>query len=103
MASAADLKKILTEQFADEIAERVIARLDTTALTGDVLTPKQVAAKLKVPTTTLASWRFRKVGPPSHLAGSLPRYFAKDVDAYLRQDKPGRKTSPRVGRKRGTR
>lgn len=48
-----------------------------------LLAPKVVAALLGVPESTLAQWRYRRVGPPYIKVEGHVRYPGDGVDAYL--------------------
>jgi predicted DNA-binding transcriptional regulator AlpA len=50
-----------------------------------LLNPKEVSGLTGVPTTTLAQWRYRKIGIPYLRIGRLVRYDLADVDAYLQR------------------
>jgi excisionase family DNA binding protein len=51
--------------------------------TAPLLTPQQVADRLGVSTTTLATWRCTKRYPLAYVkVGRLVRYRAGDVDAF---------------------
>jgi predicted DNA-binding transcriptional regulator AlpA len=49
-----------------------------------MLTPAEVAECLRVKESTLANWRYRKVGPRPTKTGHLVRYDERHVEAYLR-------------------
>jgi excisionase family DNA binding protein len=49
----------------------------------DVLTPDEVADFLKIPKSTLYSWRHRSSGPSAMRVGRHLRYRMRDVEAYL--------------------
>lgn len=48
-----------------------------------LLTPEEVSLLTGVPTTTLAQWRYRKIGIPYLRIGRLVRYDLADVESYL--------------------
>lgn len=50
-----------------------------------LLSPEEVSLLAGIPTTTLAQWRYRKIGIPYLRIGRLVRYDAADVDAYLQR------------------
>lgn len=49
----------------------------------DPLTIEEVEAMLRVPRSTLASWRYRHIGPRFVRLGRHVRYLRSDIDAYL--------------------
>lgn len=49
-----------------------------------MLTPAEVAERLVVKQSTLANWRYRKVGPRPTKVGHLVRYDEGLVEAYLK-------------------
>jgi predicted site-specific integrase-resolvase len=53
------------------------------------LTPREVAAQLRVHIGTLANWRYMGLGPKytklSELPNSPVRYKQSDVDAYMQR------------------
>lgn len=49
-----------------------------------LLKPAEVAEWLGVKETTLANWRYRKVGPRPTKTGHLVRYDERHVEAYLK-------------------
>lgn len=60
----------------------------STTTPTEYLTPKEVAAMLKVSTDTLEGWRSKRTGPPWTRLGdgdrSPVRYRREDVEAYLK-------------------
>lgn len=58
----------------------------------EIMTPEEVASRLKVSQQTLRSWRMRNYGPKWFKLGdastSLVRYRREDVDTYLRSVQP---------------
>lgn len=50
---------------------------------GELLTPKEVSATIKVSTETLARWRRQRVGPPWTKTGRQVRYRAEDVTRWV--------------------
>lgn len=55
----------------------------TDGTSGDLLTPDELAAKLRVKVGTLYAWRNRRTGPPSLKVGGSVRYRRSDVDEWL--------------------
>jgi predicted site-specific integrase-resolvase len=51
----------------------------------DLMTPQEVARRLRVDTKTLANWRYLGRGPSFVKDGGVVRYPADDFDAYLCQ------------------
>ena len=49
----------------------------------DLLTPHQVATRLRVTLGALTDWRYRRVGPTYVKVGKLCRYPAAALDAWL--------------------
>jgi len=49
----------------------------------DVLTPDEVADILKIPKSTLYSWRHHRSGPKAVRVGRHLRYRRQDLEAYL--------------------
>ena len=56
---------------------------------SDLLTPKEVAARLRVSTDTLEGWRAKGIGPKWIKLGTAKtapiRYRAKDVDNFMQE------------------
>lgn len=52
-------------------------------MSGDLLTPTQLAEKLGNPVGTLAYWRYMGQGPKFVKIGRNVRYRTSDVDAWL--------------------
>lgn len=50
-----------------------------------LLNPEEVSQLTGISTTTLAQWRYRKVGIPYLRIGRLVRYDTGDVDLYLQR------------------
>jgi hypothetical protein len=93
-------RKILTQEQTDNIRAQVAdlsgtktlpqaQKANITAQVADlsgtrILTQAQVAEILGVTTDTLEAWRYkRRYGLAYIKVGSLIRYFAKDVEAFL--------------------
>lgn len=54
--------------------------------TDDLLTPEEVAERLRVHRATLTAWRVRGEGPTwTRLGARAVRYRLSDVEAYLRE------------------
>lgn len=49
----------------------------------NLLTIKEVAELLQVPTATLYNWRYRGEGPVGFRVGRYVRYRRQDVEAWL--------------------
>jgi excisionase family DNA binding protein len=49
----------------------------------DVFTPDEVAGILKIPKSTLYSWRYHRSGPKAIRVGRHLRYRRRDLEAYL--------------------
>jgi excisionase family DNA binding protein len=49
----------------------------------DVLTPDEVADFLKIPKSTLYSWRSHRAGPKAIRVGRHLRYRRRDLEGYL--------------------
>ena len=78
-STTVDKRKIFTEGQTANISAQV-ADLSGTR----ILTQAQVAEILGVTTDTLKAWRYkRRYGLAYVKVGSLIRYFAKDVEAFL--------------------
>lgn len=52
-------------------------------LHGDLLTPEEVSAFLRVPVGTLYSWRSRNAGPPAIKVGRFLRYRRDDLEKFV--------------------
>ena len=63
-----------------------------TAHSGDLLTAREAARRLRVRDHTLAVWRCGGEGPPFYRVGRSVRYSAADLDAYL----AGRRVDPQA-------
>lgn len=50
-----------------------------------LLNPDEVSQITGIPTSTLAQWRYRKIGIPYLRIGRLVRYDSADVDTYLQR------------------
>jgi len=55
----------------------------TATATESLLTPKDLAGRLKITVETLCRWRARGVGPQYHRFDRSIRYTQRDVDAWL--------------------
>jgi hypothetical protein len=55
----------------------------TAVIGGDLLTPRDTAARLGVKPVTLTDWRYRNRGPAWVRVGRLIRYPAAALDAWL--------------------
>lgn len=55
----------------------------TANATEPLLTPKDLAGRLKITVETLCRWRARGVGPRYHRFDRAIRYTQRDVDAWL--------------------
>ncbi|NNN36057.1 helix-turn-helix domain-containing protein [Streptomyces sp. S3(2020)] len=68
--------------FIEKISKGVAVKID-------LLTPREVAAQLRVHPGTLANWRYQGLGPKYTKLSAAPnspvRYKRGDVEAYLRQ------------------
>ena len=53
------------------------------ATRADLMTPLEVARRLRVDTKTLANWRYLGRGPSFVKDGGVVRYPSEDFDAYL--------------------
>ena len=51
----------------------------------ELLTGEEVAARLKVPRSTLTGWRYKGDGPPSFRVGKHLRYDADELERWLQQ------------------
>lgn len=51
-------------------------------LRGEMLTPKELAARWGKTTGTLATWRWRKCGPPFLTIGRAVLYALADVERH---------------------
>lgn len=49
-----------------------------------LLTPEEVAARLKIPRATLHQWRYRREGPPAIRVGRHLRYPEDEYEAWLK-------------------
>lgn len=49
----------------------------------EMLTPDEVANLLKIPKSTLYSWRYHRTGPKALLVGRHLRYRRQEIDRYL--------------------
>jgi excisionase family DNA binding protein len=49
----------------------------------EMLTPDDVANMLKIPKSTLYSWRYHRTGPKAVLVGRHLRYRRQDLAEYL--------------------
>ena len=49
------------------------------------LTAKEAAQRLTISTKTLATWRFRGLGPNFHKFAGAVRYSIADLDAFIAQ------------------
>ena len=49
---------------------------------ADLMTPQEVAHRLRVDTKTLANWRYLGRGPAYVKDGGVVRYSQDDLDAY---------------------
>lgn len=56
---------------------------DMTATNGELLTIREVAARLKTPEATLRYWRHIKTGPPSFKIGRRVMYDADALEAWV--------------------
>lgn len=57
-------------------------------MTAALLTPAEVAARLKVSTGTLKNWRYHRTGPAwFKLESGSVRYAQADLDAYIARAK----------------
>lgn len=52
---------------------------------ADLMTPQEVARRLRVDTKTLANWRYLGRGPAYMKDGGVVRYPVEALDAYLSQ------------------
>lgn len=50
---------------------------------ADLMTPQEVARRLRVDTKTLANWRYLGRGPAYMKDGGVVRYSSDALDAYL--------------------
>ena len=49
----------------------------------ELLTPDELAARLKVKVATLRDWRYHQTGPPYVHVGRRVRYRPSDVDKWI--------------------
>ena len=54
---------------------------------ASLITTEQLARYLRVPVTTLYTWRKRGTGPPGYRVGRHTRYRVEDVIAWLEERK----------------
>jgi excisionase family DNA binding protein len=57
--------------------------MSRTITAGPLLTPDEVAEKLRVSKRTLETWRMKGKGPRIQRVGQFARYRAVDVDRWL--------------------
>jgi excisionase family DNA binding protein len=50
---------------------------------GDILTPTELSAELKVPLGTIYGWRYRGTGPRGIRVGKHVRFRRSDVEQWL--------------------
>src|SRR4051812_13003699 len=55
---------------------------DVMSTADDYETPRELAARLKIPLKTLYAWRYRGEGPPALKVGRHLRYRARDVERW---------------------
>ena len=57
---------------------------------SDLLTPKEVAARLRVSTDTLETWRAKRQGPKWIKLGTAKtapiRYRVSDIEAFMKEE-----------------
>ena len=62
---------------------------EVTHLDKEFLTINDLCELLSVTPKTVASWRYRGVGPASYKAGKHVRYKRSDVEAWMEESRTG--------------